>query len=306
MGDYVEKNAAYRGNSLSTTEDEIEEIFTYLRTKADAAEAELSSALAELAELYPNFSSDSVAPLLPTAPVNSFNWTADALSTDMYLSLFNQINYDIVNGGTGFSDEVHAAIVARELSARQLSEERTYQGALDNVGTDGFALSSGQIASMEVEFTRYIENQNQAVVNDLLAKDFELAQKNKEFAITSGLSLEGMIRDTFAKIQGFDLDAAKAAQLYIIQIFDSSLKRFDSAWKELEIDLEAHGIDIALAEKISDARAAVAVQALASALGGINASMSLGFSGSHGISEQRNWSISNTLSETHPFVDKEY
>ncbi len=307
MGDYVATNHGYSGTWASTTEDEIEEIFTYLRTKADTSEATLANALTELSNLYPNFLSNKSIPGLPNvAPITNFNWSADTISTEMYLTLFNQISTDIANGGTGFSDEIHAAIVARELSARRLSEKRTYQGALDNVGGDGFALPSGQIASMELEFARDIEVQNQAILNDLLAKDFELTQKNKEFAITSGLQLEEMIRTTFTQMQGYNLDAAKAAQIYIIQVFDATLKRFDLAWKGIQIDLEAHKIDVNLAEKIAEVRASVAVQSLASALGGINASMSLGSSSSFQYSKSRGWTVANTLSEQHPFVDREY
>jgi len=303
MGNFIVKNKSYSGSYAGTTEDNIESIFTYLRTKADIAEGTLSIALGELKELYPNFSSDTPAPGLPTVPDNNFDWEAGELTTEMYLSLYTQINTDIANGGTGFTDEIHAAIVARELSARRISEERTYQGALDNVGNDGFALPSGQVAAMELIFAQDIEAQNQAVVNDLLAKDFDLAQRNKEFSINSGLKLEEMIRNTFAQLEGYSLDAAKAAQMYIIQTFEAALNRFDSGWAGIKIDLEAHGIDIALAEKISDARASVAVQALASALGGINASMSLGSSNSFQYSQSRGWTVANSLSESHPYSE---
>ena len=307
MGDYVEKNKRYDGTDLPSTEDNIETIFTYLRTKADKSEDDLSNALSELSSLYPKFSPSTALPPLPgIAPVSSFNWNSDTLSTEMYLSVFHQINTDIVNGGTGFSQAVHDSIVARELFARRLSERRTYQGALDNVGVDGFNLPSGQVASMELEFARDIEAQNQAVVNDLLAKDFEITQKNKEFSITSGLQLEDMIRKTFAQMQGYGLDAAKATQTYIIQSYEAALKRFDNSWKGLQIELDAHGIDVGLAEKISDARASVAVQALASALGGINASMSLGATTNFSYHKGRTWTVSNNLSEQHPFVEREY
>jgi BMFP domain-containing protein YqiC len=303
MGTYVAEAPSVPSISLASTGEEIESIFTWLREKADTADSDLSSFLTDLGDQIPKFSSSTAYPTLPVAPMSSFNWTADNISTEMYLSLFNQISSDIASGGTGFSNEVHDAIVARELAARRTSEERTYQGALDNAGTDGFDLPSGQIAAMERDFARDIEAQNQAVINDLLAKDFDIVQRNKEFSITSGLQLEGMIRETFSQLQSLNLDAAKAAEELIVQVYQASIAGFESAWNGIKAEIEAHSVDASLAEKIAEVRASVAVQALASALGGINASMSMGYSTGRSVNYGFSWGLSNSLNETHSYIE---
>jgi hypothetical protein len=275
MGDYVDRLNRHIISGVYRNNDEIEEVFDWLKTHADIQFSNLEDALADLGIENTPFTPNDVYPTAPTEPSTTFSWTAEEPSVAMWTLLFNRIQTDI-DGGTGLSSTVYNAVVNREQAQRVLNQSRAYQTALDNVGATGFNLPAGHVAAMETEFARDIAEQDQTALDNLLAKDFELATKAKELALQSGTQLEQILRTFLSQANTLSLDAAKAAKDYIIRVFEAAVAAFDSKVRGISAEVEAYGAERSLAEKIAEAKASVVVQALASAYGAMNVGMSWG------------------------------
>jgi hypothetical protein len=180
-----------------------------------------------------------VAPTPPSEIDGNFNFDQSEYTSEMWYALFSKVHDDILNGGTGLTDLVHAAIVAREQETRRLNQDRETQKLVSSVGSKGFDLPSGQIASLMVDITKEIINKDQDSLNNITIKDFELAQQNTQFAVTTGADLEKMLRATFQSAEALGLDAAKATKEYLIRVYDANVKLYLAKWEGTKVKLEA-------------------------------------------------------------------
>lgn len=188
---------------------------------------------------YGDIDFEFVAPDPPAEIDGNFNWTGREYTSDMWFALFSKVHNDILNGGTGLSDEVHAAIVAREREARRVNQEREYRRALDAVGARGFNLPAGQIAAIQAETMREMMARDQDALNNLLIKDFDMATENTRFAITTGAELEKMLRTAFDAAEQRGFEAAKAAKDYLIAVYSENVKLYLAKWEGIKTMMEA-------------------------------------------------------------------
>lgn len=180
-----------------------------------------------------------VAPIPPSEISPTFNWIAGEFTSEIWEALFNKIHGDIINGGTGLTEAVYNAIIAREQEARRINQDREYSKALSASGAAGFNLPSGHIAAVQIEMGRENLSQDQQALDNLTIKDLDLATENTRFAITSGIELEKLLRATWDAIESRGLEAAKVAGEYIIAVYDANIKAYLAAWEGIKLELEA-------------------------------------------------------------------
>lgn len=180
-----------------------------------------------------------VAPTPPPEIDSNFNWSVSEYTSNMWLALFNKVHTDIIDGGTGLSDAVHAIIVAREQFARQANHDREYRRGLNAVGTSGFNLPSGQVAAFQRDVISDLAAQDQDALNNITVKDFDMATENTRFAITSGVEMEKVLRDTYQFSEKLGLEAAKATKQYLIDVYNANVSAYLARWEGVKLGLEA-------------------------------------------------------------------
>lgn len=307
MGNNVDKLGAppSRNISPSSMKNEITEMITYVRGVSDGALVDLSSALNE-------FGIENLKPFTYTAPtapsgehIRAFNWRAKSYSSQMWVSLYSLVRSDIENGSHGLPQLVYDSIIGREQTARINLLEPQYQKGLDDLGERGFNFSTGQIAVFQKEQNREKIRLDHDGLLALMNKDYDVAIRNKEFSITAGKDIEQMAQSAFVEAEKISFEAAKAAQEYLIAVYEQEIKKFDVWWEGIRAEATAYGKGFELEAKVAEARAAVAAQVIASALGAINTGMTYGYSGSESetYGQKYSESRSNSLSEQHTYQE---
>ena len=179
------------------------------------------------------------APTPPASQSSSFSWAAGTYSSEMWANLFAAVHGKILGGDYGLSSIAHAAIVAREQSQREANQDKEYQALNDSLGATGWNLGSGHTAYALSEFSEEIVRRDQDALNNITVKDFEIANENEKFFITSGTDIEKLLRDTFERAEDRSLDAAKAADDYIHRFFSENVKLYLGEWEGVKAKIEA-------------------------------------------------------------------
>ena len=188
---------------------------------------------------YGNIDFEFVAPTPPDEIDGNFSWSPDDYTSDMWAALFAKVNGDIINGGTGLTDSVHAVIVAREKETRRANQDNEYQNALDGVGSRGFDLPSGQIAALQRDIATEIISKDQDSLNNITIKDFDLATENTRFAITTGVELEKVLRSTFEEAQKRSFESAKAAKDFLVTVYNANIQAYIAQYEGVKIRLDS-------------------------------------------------------------------
>ena len=300
--------------NLDTMQTEIQDTIAYTREFADNMQITLGQALEDLQATVGAYNPNlidvdtSIAeldrPVFPTAPV--FN----DYSSDIRDALISRVLENLADGSTGISDAAHASIAAREQETRRTSQDEKYRAALDSVGVTNFNLPSGQVGALQAKVASESLKLDQDALNTLTVKDFELAQNNSQFAVTSGASVEATLVSTWAQEENTKVSVYNANIQGVVGEYDALAKwatteidrikvEADIAIKNEELSLDAYNSMSSLAEKVSEGIAGIASQSIASALGAINTSLSNSYSGSEGRNE--GWSHGDSLSEAHSY-----
>jgi hypothetical protein len=187
---------------------------------------------------YPIGGFDYLAPVAPIEINPTWDWAADEYTSDMWLALFTEIYNDLVNGGTGLTDSVHSAIVAREQETRRRNQQREQDQAIRSAGVNGFNLKAGEIAAVLSELGAERMQRDQDALNLITVQDFELAQKNDHFIKQLALDFEKVNIDVWKTVQGFGFEAEKAANEFIISVYNANIAKYLAAWKGVEIDVD--------------------------------------------------------------------
>jgi len=190
-------------------------------------------------EPYGDLDFTFTSPTLPAEIDPNFDWSASVYTSDMWTALFTKTHNDIESGGTGLTTEVHGAIVDREQNARRINQDREATRAVDVAGAMGFNLPSGHIAAIVRDVVTENGIKDQDSLNNITIKDFELAQNNTQFAVTSGVELEKFSRDTFNKAEQLGFDATKAAKDFVVMVYAENIKAYIASWDGVKIRLEA-------------------------------------------------------------------
>lgn len=302
---------------LDDMHDQIDSTIAYTRAYANEMRTTLTVALEDLAAQVgtydPSISDidttvDSLdLPVFPAAPnLPVFD------DTCIFDQLLTKVCEGIRDGGTGLSPVAYNAIISREQEARRNNQEEVYRTGLDAIGTDGFDLPSGQVASFERDIAREKLSKDQDSLNNTLVKDFDVANNNTQFMIDAGIRIEKMVRDSWDSAAGRVVDIYKAETDGIASQYQSLVSWMKSEVDRLKIEadiaiedgrlgLAAYDSAVKLATSVSEAIANIAAQSIASALGAINTTLSNQYSGSE--SRRENWGHNDSLRESHNYQE---
>ncbi len=299
---------------LNSMREEITNTIEYVRDFSDQMQDVLTQAIEDLKATVGSYAIDPIEidtdlasldrPVFPDAP------TFEAYSSVIRDDLIAWVQDGLENGGTGLTAAVYAAIVEREKNTRRTNQDESYRQSLDGVGSRGFNLPSGQVGSLQAKIQAEIIKTDQDSLNNIIGKDFDLAQNNSQFIITAGTALEQTLTDTWAKIQDTTVSVYNATIQGIVGEYEALSKwvsaeierikvEAEIAIKNEELGLSAYNAMSLLAEKVAESIAQIASQSIASALGAINTSLSNSYDA--GESRRESWAHGDSLREQHSY-----
>ena len=190
---------------------------------------------------YGEFDFTYTAPTPPAEVDGEFSWTEKDYSSDVWQTLFSYIqNYMLGNESYSLPDNVYNALVAMEQETRRLNQNREFSNGIAATGANGLNLPGGRQASFIAQFQNQLAKLDQDALNNITAKNFELANENRKFFVGSFIDLEKIVRDTFNQAQTRSLDAAKAVKEYLSRFLSENVKLFLGKWDGIRIKFEAN------------------------------------------------------------------
>lgn len=304
--------------TTSSMRDQIDATINYTRAYADEMRVNLSKAVEELQELVGTYDPTITdvdtsltpidKPVFPSKPI-----LPDYDATCILNNLVTTICRNITEGGTGLTEPVYNAIIAREQGARRIDQEREYRNSLDAVGSNGFDLPSGHVTDMQIELSDKRIEKNQDALDSLRIKDFDLATENTRFSITAGMELEKTLQDSWNAAAGRTVDMYKAETDGIAAEYNALVSWVSAEVERIKMEatvaiengrlgLEAYTSSTALAEKVAESVANIAAQSIASALSAINTQLSNSYTAREGRSEA--WTHGDRLTESHNYEEE--
>lgn len=178
----------------------------------------------------------------PVKP-DSVNATVDyeeaAFSSDIYQQVMEKVYYDIVNGGSGLDPDVETALYDSKNERNRASNEKAYRVALNAKASLGFEFPEEGVVAVEQEMGKEILRQEYNSANEVLVLQGDLAQKNTQFAITSGLSLDKMKRDFHNSQQDRTLQSKIESANMMLKNYVEGVRAFDIEWTAVGTKLKA-------------------------------------------------------------------
>ncbi len=205
-----------------------------------------------------------------TLPEINFNWGESQYDSELKTKLGDTLFDNLVNGGTGLSEETEQAIYTRAKSRMQEEEQKMVDEVSDDIAQRGFDLPPGalMVAGMEVE--NKILRSREDLNNDILINQSKLAQENTHFIITQAANLENILISYHSNTQARALDAAKYTVAATIQIHQLKLENYKAKLSAYQTLAQVYQIrvqaEIAKAEfykaQVEATKTSVAVQQL--------------------------------------------
>ncbi len=215
------------------------------------ADLEAPSLVDNYGDLDVQFPVDEAADIQsPTA--EDFNFTEEEYKSALLDKLKGKIAGDI-EGGTGLSPEVEAAIWQRDEGRRSLALQEAIDAVTDEWTARGFSMPDGVLQDAVAAVVEKDKMDRDSRSRDIMIKQAELAQANVQSAITNGVNLEGVLVAHHDRVMDRSLAAAQAVITVGIAIMEAQLKRIvaliDAKKSELEakISVERHKLDRYLA-----------------------------------------------------------
>ena len=156
---------------------------------------------------------------------DNFNYSPGIYNSDIRVSLFEKILYDLQNGGTGLSVDVEDAIYARGRERLRLENERLYTEIENQFSAIGFGLPNGSYASRLSEISNEIALKNEQLNYEIMINQADLAQKNTQFTTDQARQIEGLLIDFFNQQENRSLEAAKIISTQSIEIFNALISK---------------------------------------------------------------------------------
>jgi hypothetical protein len=175
---------------------------------------------------------------------NTFSYEDPAYTSTLGPIVQAWLEDSIANGTTGLSAEVEQAMYDNARSRLEEEFEAAYRKELEYFASRGFTTPTGALQAalrtVQKEFNRRLQEQN----NEILIKQADLTQKNKQFAVEVGVKMEGLLRDFFTQTAARLLEKEKAAIETAVAIHTSNINAYNARCKALEAKSTAMDIHL--------------------------------------------------------------
>lgn len=186
----------------------------------------------------------------PTAPADVDPELAHVMSeytSDMWLTVFEKVENDILNGGTGLSEADQAARHALDAARKSDANEKAYLAAQVNIVSRALSFPDFVMANLEAQMAAEVLKQENASSNEIYIADGELAQKNTQFAIEKGIDLERILRSFWELSEKMSFEFKKGVAEFILRKFEEKNKSFLIQYQGITARMQAN---VAAAEAV--------------------------------------------------------
>jgi hypothetical protein len=160
----------------------------------------------------------------------------------------------VQNGGTGLDADVEEAIWDRERGRRELKNEAMYDEAETYFSSRGFTLPPGALSGRLLEIQKEISRDETEVNNNISVAQAELAQKNTQFAVTSGLNLDQVQREHFNQVSNRLLERAKVAVEIILRAYESKVTTYAARIEAYKKQVDAEVAKVSAAVSLNEGK----------------------------------------------------
>jgi hypothetical protein len=195
----------------------------------------------------PDINLDYTPPTAPTDVDPELTHVMSTYTSDMWSTLFNKIEYDILNGGTGLSADDQAARHALAAERKTAANEKAYLNSVYSVNSKALSCPQFMIDGIEAQMAAEVLRQEIASSNEIYIADGDLAQKNTQFAISTGLDIEKLLRAFWEMSEKMSFDFKKGVADFILSKFSEKNKAFLTQYQGITAMMQAN---IAAAEAI--------------------------------------------------------
>lgn len=172
--------------------------------------------------------------------IAEFEYTEAEYISGLQDAVKAKLLYDVENGGTGLDEDIETAIFERGAERDLIALEEAVQNLTSEWGKSGFPLPTGALAAQIKDIYDNYENTKLDRSRDISIKQAELAQTNTHFAITSSLTMEGILMQHANNVANRALEAAKAVTTMSIAVFNVQVERFKARLGAYKTGAEAY------------------------------------------------------------------
>lgn len=169
----------------------------------------------------------------------SMAWAEATLPTEVFLALRTQILADLVDGSTGITAEVEAAIYTRARNRQQADRLAAYNRINSGTLQMQHELPSGVLVSALADFEIGANRQDAEIEAAIIEGQAKLAQENRKSAMQQAGALEQLIRQTRTDESGRALESAKSLAQLTIQDYAERVRKFTASWEGQRIKVQA-------------------------------------------------------------------
>ena len=184
---------------------------------------------------------DTTSPVVtePDDLTVSMAWAEAALPTEVFLALRTQILADLVDGSTGITAEVEAAIYTRARNRQQADRLAAYNRINNGALQLQHDLPAGVLTSALADFEIGANRQDAEIEAAIIEGQAKLAQENRKSAMQQAGALEQLIRQTRTDESGRALESAKTLAQLTIQDFSERIRKYTAIWEGHRIKVQA-------------------------------------------------------------------
>jgi len=198
----------------------------------------------------PEIDTDWTDPTLPTDVDPDLTHSLSIYTSEMWEAVFDKVEYDILNGGTGLSAEEQAARHALDAERKSNANEKAYLAAQVSINSRALSFPSFVMTNLEAQMAAEVLRQETASSNEIYIADGELAQKNTHFMIEKGIDLEKVLRGFWEISEKLTYEFKKGVADFILRKFAERNQSYTVQYQGITARMNAN---VAAAEAIVNA-----------------------------------------------------
>lgn len=157
-----------------------------------------------------------------------FNYSEPDFADELLDEIKQQTLDDLRDGGFGIDPRDEDQLVGR-LRDREARGGRTNEGqVLRNFAARGYALPTGPLADQLSQTQQETQGRISAGEREIFTNRAELFRRTREFMLTNGVNIEGLLISLFGFRQERALKAAQFVSQFSIEVFDAFVRKFNT------------------------------------------------------------------------------
>lgn len=166
-------------------------------------------------------------------PNGTFNYTEPTYQSSLLEAIQAKLEGDIENGRLGIPVAVEKAIWDRARAREGANAERLRHEAIEGFAARGFSLPAGVLAARLERAEQEAVNLDSSLSRDIAIKQAEMTLQHLQFALTTGVQLEGVLLTYNSQVAERAFNVARA-------MLDASIAIFSARIQKLQADVSAY------------------------------------------------------------------